>query len=165
MRKSPPISKPKIITWIENENGCWICTSHKGTKAGYPFYNYNGKRTTMSRYIYSKYYGELPENVIVNGEIKKVVIMHTCDNPMCINPKHLICGTQKDNLHDMQNKGRKWAPQGNEHPSSKLTKDNAIDILKDKRTIREIAKDYNVHHSTIWGIKKHKYWKNLQEVI
>jgi len=41
------------------------------------------------------------------GPIEKgQVIMHTCDNPCCVNPKHLRTGTQYDNIHDMIAKGR-----------------------------------------------------------
>lgn len=35
-----------------------------------------------------------------------LVIMHTCDNPPCINPDHLALGTQASNLTDMRAKGR-----------------------------------------------------------
>jgi len=34
------------------------------------------------------------------------VVMHTCDNPKCINPEHLRAGTFKDNSQDMAQKGR-----------------------------------------------------------
>jgi hypothetical protein len=32
--------------------------------------------------------------------------MHTCDNPPCINPRHLIPGTHKQNFLDASKKGR-----------------------------------------------------------
>ena len=35
-----------------------------------------------------------------------MVLMHTCDNPACFNPQHLIPGTQSQNIRDCVAKGR-----------------------------------------------------------
>ncbi|ACP44084.1 hypothetical protein VPP93_gp13 [Vibrio phage VP93] len=40
------------------------------------------------------------------SEIKHVVVRHTCDNPRCINPDHLIGGTIADNNRDRAERGR-----------------------------------------------------------
>jgi hypothetical protein len=48
-----------------------------------------------------------------------MVVLHTCDNPVCCNPTHLRLGTQSDNSLDMHAKGRAVAPPrlyGSDHP-------------------------------------------------
>lgn len=45
---------------------------------------------------------------LVSGEdIGGRVVRHKCDNPKCINPDHLLLGTVKDNVADMDNRGRR----------------------------------------------------------
>ena len=46
-----------------------------------------------------------------NGPIPDgMVVMHTCDNPPCINIEHLRLGTQQDNMVDKVTKGRDFSP-------------------------------------------------------
>lgn len=80
----------KTILYTIDSNGCWICTSHKLNSSGYPRIQINKKQTTVHKYIYEKY----------KGLTNNLVVRHTCDNKLCINPEHLILGTHLDNVKD-----------------------------------------------------------------
>ena len=98
----------------------------------------------------SKYYTRYAHRVTFfecNGWWPEVV-MHACDNPPCVNPEHLVGGTQKDNLHDMARKGRKA------RGSFVLTDSDIVAILADSRSCVAIAKDYGVGKSTVHRVKK-----------
>lgn len=49
------------------------------------------------------------------------VVRHTCDNRICVNPHHLIGGTQSENMQDMVDRGRHFyakkthCPRGHEY--------------------------------------------------
>ena len=88
----------KLIEYEINSNGCWICTSHTKDQSGYPQVRRNGKIWRGHRYSYTIHKGDIPEGQVVR---------HTCDNPNCINPDHLILGTQRDNVNDIFDRERR----------------------------------------------------------
>ena len=88
----------KLIEYEVNENGCWVCTSHSRDTSGYPMIRRNNQIWKGKRYIYTLFKGDIP---------KGLVIRHTCDNPNCINPDHLILGSQKDNVKDIFDRERR----------------------------------------------------------
>jgi HNH endonuclease len=44
----------------------------------------------------------------ISGFNEPVTVLHKCDNPPCVNPNHLIVGTQSDNVTDAMRKGRMY---------------------------------------------------------
>lgn len=73
----------------------WTRGSNSG---GYGYFKVDGKDFGAHRWIFLHDHGYLPP-----------VVMHTCDNPSCVNLRHLIPGTQADNMADKMAKGRhRW---------------------------------------------------------
>ena len=88
----------KNLECLVNEKGCYICLSLKNkSKSGYYNTQYFGKNWLLHRLVYTFYNSSIETGLI---------IMHTCDNTLCINPKHLIKGTHTDNSKDMSLKRR-----------------------------------------------------------
>lgn len=93
-----------------------------------------------------------------------IEVCHTCDNPLCVNPKHLFLGTHKQNMEDMKAKGRSYKPSlyGEENAASKLTKQQVSDIrqayVSGRGSASTLAAQYGVEDSTIQHIVHNKTW-------
>lgn len=141
--------KPRGSKPIEYEinDGCWISTSHQNTNTkGYVRIrrsSFKSSKMLLHRYIYLIHNGELPEDKVV---------MHTCDNRLCINPEHLRIGTQRDNVMDMISKGREKGCL----KRSRLTKEEIVSIREDTRTNSMIAEDYGISPSYVSRIKSRR---------
>lgn len=92
----PPF--PRFLRRIgpADARGCWPWLGQTLPK-GYGLF-WSGERKTLAhRWIYEAHFGKAPRGM---------VIMHTCDNPNCVNPNHLRLGTYRENTADMWQKGR-----------------------------------------------------------
>ena len=127
---------------ITTSTGCmeWQGSTHYH---GYGTCTFKGNQYYVHRLVWELFYGTIP---------KGIHILHKCDNPPCINPKHLFSGTHQTNMIDMVSKGR------NKHSKFiKLTESdlNEIHILLHKKIIhRIIANKFNVTRSYISLIAK-----------
>ena len=89
----------------DRSSGCWEWTgprqtpSRTGRTGGYGRIKRHGRQVFAHRHAYELAKGSIPDGLVV---------MHTCDNPPCINPDHLMLGTKRDNSRDMVRKGR-WS--------------------------------------------------------
>lgn len=87
-------------------SGCWLWTGGR-TPKGYGQFNLgrdaSGKQHTeyAHRIAYVLNHGDIPAGLVV---------MHTCDTPACVNPAHLVLGTQGDNVRDAAQKGHYSKP-------------------------------------------------------
>ncbi len=135
---------------ICEETGCWFWTGAK-TGNGYGSMHFNGNQYIAHRLSYLIEHGSISEGML---------ICHTCDNKVCVNPDHLFEGTQTDNMRDASLKGR--TASGEEHGQGKLTlKDvEAIRLLGASSTYSQkfIGELFGVTRETVKDIVKGKIW-------
>lgn len=90
----------------------------------------------------------------VNGPVSPgMLVRHTCDNPPCIEPTHLVIGTHRDNRNDMlERHPERYSPPprhaGERHPQAKLT-DQQVAELRAKYTGQRgqraaLAREYGI---------------------
>ena len=84
-------------------------------------------------------------------------VLHSCDNPLCVNPKHLRIGTHEDNMRDMAARER-----------SRTTKLTADDVRAIRRMAaegiipqRQIAHEFGVSQGNVGFIVAGKTWKHV----
>jgi len=135
-----------------NNGECIECVSHAPYhEKGYASIIANGKIHSMSRYVYEKVHGKIPEGLMMR---------HKCDNPKCVNINHLETGTNMDNVNDMMSRNRN--PKGEQKHNSKLTGNQVIQIRSRPNDSHALlAREFNVAHSTISKIRRNKIWKHI----
>lgn len=146
---------------LGGSNGdCWECVSHTRNDWGYPIATRNGqKMIKLSRYVYEL----INEKKIGKG----LIVLHSCDNPHCINPSHLFEGTRADNVKDRVNKGRQAKGKVlGRRANSILSERDVYEIKHLLRsriyTQKRIAEIYLVTTSAIEGIAIGKNWKHVR---
>lgn len=107
------------------------------------------------RFAYELAHGEIPE--------PGLVVMHSCDNPKCVNPAHLSVGTIQDNALDASAKNRIAHGERN-GGGGKLTESQVAEI---KATAGKVgctvaAKQYGVSSQTIKAIRRGRIWKRVE---
>jgi HNH endonuclease len=91
-------SRNRLSLWgrVREVGECRVFTGHL-SEQGYGRIGFRGRVDYAHRVAWTFTRGEIPEGMCV---------LHSCDNPACINPDHLWLGTQGDNMHDKAAKGR-----------------------------------------------------------
>jgi hypothetical protein len=150
MTGRPP--KPMIERFwpkVNKTESCWLWLGAKDLD-GYGFIKRrDGAQIRAHRFIY--------ENENNCSLLRGTQIMHKCDNPSCVNPHHLMMGTNQDNMDDMIRKGRKGL--------AKLTPEQVIQIYRSAESNKNLSKKYNVGINNIMAIKRRAKWKSLTSGI
>ena len=135
---------------VEPNSGCWLWLG--GDVNGYGKVYIEKDAKLAHRVSFEVFEGIIPDNRCV---------LHRCDTPACVNPKHLFIGTRGDNNRDMYNKGRGYRPVGELAVHAKLTWGEAATIraMKGRHSQRELGKMFGVGKSTIGCIHREETWR------
>jgi len=121
-----------------------------------------GRMVLAHRAVWELENGPIPPR---KGKGHGGVIMHTCDNRLCCNPAHLRLGTQKENVADMDKKGRRrvYSPPGSKRPKAKHTEEQIAAFKADKEgTIKERAARHGVTIGVAKQVLYAKRWSHVK---
>lgn len=137
----------EYATWLIEKaiiNGeCWECHLAP-VKKGYCYVSVDGRygiKWRVHRLVWAVYEGQLIKD--------NMLVLHSCDNRKCINPKHLFLGNEADNTADMMIKGRgKYIlPDNRKIKAEQLAR--IIELRQSGKTLADIATELGVCASTI----------------
>lgn len=138
----------KVETRGDDE--CWLWV---GSKDGG---GYGGLRTVGPRGIekahrvsYLLHYGDFD---------RALDVLHTCDTPACVNPKHLRLGTHQDNMTDAVRKGRNYR---------KITSEQAVEIVRrhvQGEGLTPLGREFGLTAPTVWAIVNGVTWGHVTGV-
>jgi len=135
-------------------NKCWEWDAGK-TGWGYGSFRYRGKIFPSHRISWSLYFEEdIP---------CEKIILHTCDNPGCVNPNHLRVGTHKDNVKDRVAKGR--SAVGERNGRSKCTESDIVLIREmyesGEYNKSQISRLFSIDDRTTRKILNREIWTHI----
>jgi hypothetical protein len=153
----PRIDTPSTVAarfWPKVDIGepdrCW---PWKGSKMGRGY----GKAWVNERYIgaHRIAWG------LTNGEMPPddMMVLHSCDNPICVNPSHLRVGTHQHNMDDKEARGRHL--KGERSPNAKLSEADVLEIrsMWERHVPQQtIASCFGVKQSHVSNIVRRKRW-------
>ncbi len=134
---------------------CWPHSGRADDK-GYVFVNVGGYHTRAHRLAWRIAYGKWPPSGLV--------LRHSCDNPPCCNPDHLLLGTVKDNSDDMVERGRAVHPRGEALRHAKLTAGDVRAIrLASAHGVRQLdlAESFGVTQACVSQVVTRKTWAHV----
>lgn len=97
---------------------------------------------------------------LTHGEWPTTILRHTCDTPACVNPAHLLLGTQADNIRDMVDRNR--AARGESR--SRLTTEHVMrirELVSSGQTLRAVAAQFSISESQVSRIARGVQWAHL----
>lgn len=146
-----PSKHGKSITWIR-QGDCIRCTSHAGRKG----YAVCMRKGWGSMYIH--------RSIALRRHGYHQCSRHSCDNPWCINPDHILPGTLADNNKDRSDRGRNRDQRGEKNHSTKLSESDVGKIRAAPNFWGHhfvLARQFGVSRQLIGLIRSKEIWRHV----
>ena len=143
-----------------SEAGARLLTNSRGVRR--PCYNTSvahGDKTVRLARAVLKYINGESLSLIRGDDVPPVDTGHLCNNPLCVNPEHLVLQTREENMRQSSLHGRR--------ANQKLFPEDVQQIRQLSREgrlkNREIAEKFGVLKQTISGISAGRKWAHLPD--
>jgi hypothetical protein len=147
--------------------GCWEWTGTFFKETGYGRFAVGSRTDGTRRDVKAhRFVYELVKLPIPEGKL----VRHTCDNPACVRPEHLLVGTDLDNVLDRVERDRGATKE--RHPKAKLTETQVEEIRqlygpavgragrgRKGPTQQELAERFGVTQPVISAIIRQTTWR------
>lgn len=139
------------------------------TKKGYGRLKLDGRSVEAHRVAW----------LIRHGVLPALCVLHRCDNPSCVNPDHLFLGTRKENVQDMDGKGRRRPATGDVHGTKTKPKSisrgekngrarlaaSDVEEIRSRvasgETVADLAREKSVSEGALRHIVKGRHWQHV----
>ena len=137
----------RFMAYVKKTDSCWMWNGAKN-RSGYGKLSFKKYTTDPAhRVAYKLFNGEIPDNLLV---------MHNCDQRLCVNPVHLAIGSHIENMIDMVEKNRQ---------SSKL---KPLEVIKIRNMVEKegipqtkICELFNLSSGNVSSIINRRIWKHI----
>lgn len=144
--------KDRLFKFSKQNGECIESTYKARTQSGYALMKFDASTRGAHRISWMVHHGDIPDGLLV---------LHKCDNPLCIRIDHLFLGTSMDNSIDMRRKGRENY-EGHKFHSDSLAK-IAIELRKKGFTHKKISEELKLSMGSLNSIFRRKKLKEEVE--
>lgn len=137
---------------VDKNGACWLWTGAKGAKESGYGQIWIGKLRQAHRVSWELANGPIPDGLCV---------LHRCDIRACINPAHLVLGTNAENVADRNAKGRQ--ARGSKNGRAKIVEADIpmIRYLVQRHSQRAVAAAYELGPTVVSEIFRRKSWNHV----